>query len=575
MGKLLEIIIARRLSELVETNHLLPDTQMGARKGRSTVTALQLITEQIHTIWNLPGKPRVATILSMDIAGAFDNASHQRLLHDLRKRRVPTLIVNWITSFLEGRATKLKVTEGETPYFDVTEGIPQGSPVSPILFLFFIADLLDNINNEGLRTSPIGFVDDINILTYSESTERNCTILQRIHRKCQQWAIKHGAKFAPEKYELIHFARNHKKFNMTATMNIDEIRLDTKPHIRILGVQVDSKLKWSPHIQNVKNRYESQLLAFGRLSKSTWGATFQQARLIYSAVLRPTISHASSIWYSPKAIGETTKTTEKLLETMQNRGLRGVTGAYKAVGGPVLEKESGIPPISLHLEKLLATHQIRTHNTPANQYILTTCEKIRLRHPATRRHTLRQKPTPQHAKMIWLRREIPEQFDTAALQQEQQTYDNSRPEPWKSVWEKQTQQKWDERWTKYIESIPPNRRSPSLNATGHNPKELYAKMTKAMSSLVMQIRTEKIGLNAFLADRRVPGYIPSCGCGWSRQTAKHIIRYCPDWHEQRTNLIGLQSWGNYQKLIETPAEAKIVAQWLQRTELLPQFSLGL
>ena len=50
MGKLLEIIIARKLSQLVETNNLLPESQMGGRKGRSAETALQLLTEQIYTI---------------------------------------------------------------------------------------------------------------------------------------------------------------------------------------------------------------------------------------------------------------------------------------------------------------------------------------------------------------------------------------------------------------------------------------------------------------------------------------------------------------------------------------------
>jgi len=86
MGKLLELVIARRITGLAEANNLLPDTQMGARKGRSAETALQLITEQVHTIWGLPGPKRVATLLSLDISGAFDNVSYKRLAHDLKMR---------------------------------------------------------------------------------------------------------------------------------------------------------------------------------------------------------------------------------------------------------------------------------------------------------------------------------------------------------------------------------------------------------------------------------------------------------------------------------------------------------
>jgi hypothetical protein len=43
IGKLLELVIARKLSELIESNGILPETQMGVRKGRSIKTALQLL----------------------------------------------------------------------------------------------------------------------------------------------------------------------------------------------------------------------------------------------------------------------------------------------------------------------------------------------------------------------------------------------------------------------------------------------------------------------------------------------------------------------------------------------------
>jgi hypothetical protein len=62
--------MAKRLSDLAERYKLLPDEQMGARPGRSVDTALELLTEQIHTVWE--SKDHVATLLSLDISGAFD-----------------------------------------------------------------------------------------------------------------------------------------------------------------------------------------------------------------------------------------------------------------------------------------------------------------------------------------------------------------------------------------------------------------------------------------------------------------------------------------------------------------------
>ena len=126
---------------------------------------------------------------------------------------------------------------------DIKTGIPQGSPISSILFLFFIADLLDTTNDEALRTSTIGFVDDTHILTYGLTTERNCRILEKIHERCEEWSKTHGAQFAPKKYELIHFARRPKSFNIETSIRIGSIEKTATNHIRVLRVQVDSKLK--------------------------------------------------------------------------------------------------------------------------------------------------------------------------------------------------------------------------------------------------------------------------------------------------------------------------------------------
>ena len=52
IGKVIETLITKRLGKAAEENHLLPDTQMGARAGRSTETALELLTRQIYTIWS-------------------------------------------------------------------------------------------------------------------------------------------------------------------------------------------------------------------------------------------------------------------------------------------------------------------------------------------------------------------------------------------------------------------------------------------------------------------------------------------------------------------------------------------
>ena len=91
--------------------------------------------------------------------------------------------------------------------------------------------------------TAIGFVDDTNILTFSRSTEANFRFLERANEKRVAWARTHGATFAPEKYQLMHFTRRPKKFNMQATVRIPKFQDGPVPVMRILGLHLDSKLK--------------------------------------------------------------------------------------------------------------------------------------------------------------------------------------------------------------------------------------------------------------------------------------------------------------------------------------------
>ena len=80
---------------------------MEARQGRSVETALELLVEQVYTIWN-SGK-NVALLLSLDVSGAFDTVDVTWLLDVLRWRRIPLWIVRWVRTFMTDRSTTLIV----------------------------------------------------------------------------------------------------------------------------------------------------------------------------------------------------------------------------------------------------------------------------------------------------------------------------------------------------------------------------------------------------------------------------------------------------------------------------------
>ena len=88
----MEAVISIRIREYAEANRLLPEEQMGARKGRSVEIALELITDAVYIVWSIGGA-NMASLLLLDVARAFDNISHERLLYNLKVKGIPTRIV--------------------------------------------------------------------------------------------------------------------------------------------------------------------------------------------------------------------------------------------------------------------------------------------------------------------------------------------------------------------------------------------------------------------------------------------------------------------------------------------------
>lgn len=118
-----------------------------------------------------------------------------------------------------------------------------------------------------------------------------------------------------------------------STVTIGTRIIEPKPNIRVLGLQIDTKLRWDaqlretqrkmvkPQLRETQRKMAKQSMALTKISTSTWGATFLKSRQVYSAVVRPAMTYGSTIWHMPKDIKKLKTSTEKL-SIMQNKCLR-------------------------------------------------------------------------------------------------------------------------------------------------------------------------------------------------------------------------------------------------------------
>jgi len=97
MGKLLEKVVARRLTYFTGRYNLISGSQFGGRANSSTSDAILTFVHDTHNSWN---HGLATSALTFDIKGYFDFVNYERLLNEMKKRCIPLELVKWTANFL-------------------------------------------------------------------------------------------------------------------------------------------------------------------------------------------------------------------------------------------------------------------------------------------------------------------------------------------------------------------------------------------------------------------------------------------------------------------------------------------
>ena len=358
IGKVLESVIADIMSYLTETYELLPEQHYGGRPGRSTEDALMVLSENIYKAWK---NGKVFTALFLDVAGAFNNVHHRRLIHNLKARRMPHLIAQWIQSFLCGRSTRLQFNGATSNLISTPAGVPQGSPLSPLLYMYYNADLLDVVGGRD-NTLSLGFIDDIVYSAEGHSDVGNVRKLRDILLEAEDWRRRHGAQFETSKYVLVHFTRNYKR-PTKAVITINGHTVNPSTEARYLGVILDQQLRFKSHLQQAVKKGTNAALALSSIAKCSWGAPYEHVRQLFQSVLAPRTDYAAVVWHRPRADGATAATTQvRKLTTVQRIAMKAVLDCYRTTLTAAMEIEADLQPTWLRLQSkvLLSTARMQS-----------------------------------------------------------------------------------------------------------------------------------------------------------------------------------------------------------------------
>lgn len=341
LGKAMEAVIAERISYLVESEaQLLPKNHFGARKRRSAVQAMMVLQEKIFEAWR---NRRVLSLVNFDVKGAYNGVAKEVLLERLKSRRMPQELVRWIDDFCANRRASIVANGMTSAVTDLQQaGLPQGSPLSPILFLFFNADLVQTVIN--CNQGAIAFIDDYTAWVTGLSADDNTRQIQEsIIPRATRWETESGATFETDKTSFIHFTRSAAK-GSNLPLQIKGEQIVPRSEVKILGVIFDQELRFSLHAARAAKRGLQAAMAMKRLK----GLRPNSARQIFSATVAPVIDYASSVW-----LPVVKEKFTKLLEPAQRIAAQAITGAFRTVALSVAVAEASIYPLQ---------HRFHYHN---------------------------------------------------------------------------------------------------------------------------------------------------------------------------------------------------------------------
>src|SRR5947207_1080906 len=244
---------------------------------------------------------------------------------------------------------------------------PQGPPLSPILYMFYNADLL-NIPTRlyGSKAHSSGFIDDVAYGIQGPTAEGNARALQTALEKAEEWRTKHGAKFETSKYILVHFTRNT-RISADAAVVINGYSISPANEARYLGVIFDKRLQYTQHRQQIVKKGTAAAMGLARIAKSTWGMHYQHVKQLYTAVVASRMDYAAIIWHRPALYGKSCATTKTAkMDSVQRIAMKAILGCFRTTPNYAMERETGLLPTHLRLQSKILRAYTRMQTLPTN-----------------------------------------------------------------------------------------------------------------------------------------------------------------------------------------------------------------
>ena len=332
LAKVLERVAAIKIGRL----DILCDNMYGGRKKAGTTDAIQNLLDFVdeHEGYNI-------SLTALDIEAGFDRLDMNATCEILERK--DQHLGQWVRHWSFHRFTSYRFNGRDTKVYATDKGTPQGSPLSPILFLTSIANLANtDLNIPGKsKTRMLTYVDDFLVAVAYRGKLQGQQAVDHAIQTVAGEAAKAGYTFSALKCEGIHVK--------TRTADHTTPRLNGAPipqssNMRWLGYWLSKDWKWNTHMENWRAKAEKSGRAIRALTEryQIGGLNAWCTHRLIKCLILPQLTYGIEVWASVTRIQEN--------QVVINKIIRKAYGLEKKTPRNAIYSEVGISPLDLYKE---------------------------------------------------------------------------------------------------------------------------------------------------------------------------------------------------------------------------------
>jgi hypothetical protein len=311
ISKIFERIINERLLQFALKHQILKTHQTAFLPTKGTddniIRALQAIVNNFND-------NKYTLLITTDIEKAFDKAWHAGILDNL-STHVPTNYLLLIKSFLKNRQLKFKLEGAISDWHLIpTRGMPQGSPLSPLLFNI-IMSTAPAPNTHNVQT--YNYADDVFLTSAAITPNLAWRQIKEHLSNFITWCNNNKLTIQPAKTQAIFFTRRRSiPPSNFPTMIINNTTITRSNTVKVLGLTLDTHLTLTKHITNIANKSAPIVQNIRQLMTNNTIIPSYVAILLYKTLIR------TKITYGAPALNLIKPTSWRPLKSLENRALR-------------------------------------------------------------------------------------------------------------------------------------------------------------------------------------------------------------------------------------------------------------